>query len=69
MLEFYNTAMFFIIVPIGIAVLYFFGYFFRSAILGHDLDKGNGFLQFIFTLIIGIIVFWFAGFIFGSMRF
>ncbi len=45
-----------IVIPILLGISWFAGIFFRSAVLKHDLEKGNKYLQAIISTAIGIFI-------------
>lgn len=59
--------VFFIALPFAIGICWVAGYAFRIAVLKHDLDKGNRYLQFVFTVAIGIFIFLITSSIFKKL--
>ena len=54
--KFFTGVVFLIAVPISLGIAWLAGAFFRSAVLKHDLEKGNKYFQAIISIAIGIFV-------------
>lgn len=63
----YTGIVLLIAIPISIGLSWLIGVFFRSAVLKHDLEKDNKYLQAIISIVIGFFILLIIGTIMDKM--
>jgi cadmium resistance protein CadD (predicted permease) len=54
--KFFTGIALIIAIPISLGISWLAGMLFRTAVLKHDLEKGNKYLQLVITIAIGIFI-------------
>jgi len=65
--KFFTGVALLIAIPISLGISWLAGTFFRSAVLKHDLEKGNKYFQAIISIAIGIFILMIIGTITDKM--
>jgi len=65
--KFFSGLALMIAIPISLGISWLAGVFFRSAVLKHDIEKGNKYVQTIISIVIGIFILMIIGTITNKM--
>ena len=54
--KYFSVISLIITIPIAVGIFWLAGIIFRAAVLNHNVDKGNKFVQVIISISIGVLV-------------